>query len=39
MWWWSVSDLGKDYGPGAKTVFLTDVSVDKPLQIFNDYDD
>ena len=30
---------GKDYGPGGKTVFLTNVSVDKPLRPFDDYDD
>jgi hypothetical protein len=30
---------GKDYGPGGKTVFLTNGSVDKPLQPFDDYDD
>ena len=30
---------GKDYGPGGKTVFLTNASVDKPLQPFDDYDD
>jgi hypothetical protein len=30
---------GKDYGPGGKTVFLTNASVQKPLQVFDDYDD
>jgi Transposase DDE domain len=30
---------GKDYGPGGKTVFLTNGAVDKPLQPFDDYDD
>jgi Transposase DDE domain len=30
---------GKDYGPGGKTVFLTNGSVDKPLQPFDEYDD
>ena len=30
---------GKDYGPGGKTVFLTNASVEKPLQPFDDYDD
>lgn len=30
---------GKDYGPGGKTVFLTNGSVDKPLQPFDDYDE
>jgi len=30
---------GKDYGPGGKTVFLTNASVAKPLQPFEDYDD
>jgi uncharacterized RmlC-like cupin family protein len=30
---------GKDYGPGGKTVFLTNASVAKPLQAFDDYDD
>jgi DDE family transposase len=30
---------GRDYGPGGKTVFLTNASVDKPLQPFDDYDD
>jgi Transposase DDE domain len=29
---------GKDYGPGGKTVFLTNGSVDKPLQPFDDDD-
>ena len=30
---------GRDYGPGGKTVFLTNAPVDKPLQPFDDYDD
>jgi hypothetical protein len=30
---------GRDYGPGGKTVFLTNASVQKPLQVFDDYDD
>jgi hypothetical protein len=30
---------GKDYGPGGKTVFLTNASVKNPLQPFDDYDD
>ena len=30
---------GKDYGPGGKTVFLTNAPVEKPLQAFDDYDD
>jgi hypothetical protein len=30
---------GKDYGPGGKTVFLTNASVAKPLQPFADDDD
>ena len=30
---------GRDYGPGGKTVFLTNTSVAKPLQPFDDYDD
>jgi hypothetical protein len=29
----------RDYGPGGKTVFLTNASVQQPLQPFNDYDD
>jgi hypothetical protein len=29
----------RDYGPGGKTVFLTNASVQKPLQPFDDYDD
>jgi hypothetical protein len=29
----------RDYGPGGKTVFLTNAPVDKPLQPFDDYDD
>jgi hypothetical protein len=30
---------GKDYGPGGKTVFMTNAPVGKPLQPFDDYDD
>jgi DDE family transposase len=30
---------GKDYGPGGKAVFLTNASVAKPLQPFDDDDD
>jgi Transposase DDE domain len=30
---------GKDYGPGGKTVFVTNASVDRPLRPFDDYDD
>jgi Transposase DDE domain len=30
---------GRDYGPGGKTVFLTNASVERPLQVFDDYDD
>jgi Transposase DDE domain len=30
---------GKDYGPGGKTVFLTNAPVAKPLQVFDAYDD
>jgi hypothetical protein len=30
---------GKDYGPGGKTVFLTNAPVEQPLQVFDDYDD
>ena len=30
---------GRDYGPGGKTVFLTNASVQQPLQPFEDYDD
>jgi hypothetical protein len=30
---------GKDYGPSGKTVFLTNASVDNPLQPFDDDDD
>jgi hypothetical protein len=30
---------GRDYGPGGKTVFLTNAPVEKPLQVFDDYDD
>jgi hypothetical protein len=30
---------GKDYGPGGKTVFLTNASVQYPLQPFDDDDD
>jgi hypothetical protein len=29
----------RDYGPGGRTVFLTNATVDKPLQPFDDYDD
>lgn len=29
----------RDYGPGGKTVFLSNAPVDKPLQPFDDYDD
>ena len=30
---------GRDYGPGGKTVFLTNAPVDKPLRPFDDDDD
>jgi hypothetical protein len=30
---------GKDYGPGGKTVFLTNASVQQPLPPFDDYDE
>jgi len=30
---------GKDYGPGGKTVFLTNALVEKPLRVFDDYDE
>jgi Transposase DDE domain len=30
---------GREYGPGGKTVFLTNASVAKPLQPFDDYDE
>jgi hypothetical protein len=30
---------GRDYGPGGKTVFLTNAPVDQPLRPFDDYDD
>jgi hypothetical protein len=30
---------GRDYGPGGKTVFLTNASVERPLHVFDDYDD
>jgi hypothetical protein len=30
---------GREYGPGGKTVFLTNDPVDKPLQPFDDYDE
>jgi Transposase DDE domain len=30
---------GRHYGPGGKTVFLTNASVEQPLQPFDDYDD
>jgi hypothetical protein len=29
----------RNYGPGGKTVFLTNASVHQPLQAFDDYDD
>jgi hypothetical protein len=29
----------RDYGPGGKTVFLTNLSVKEPLKPFDDYDD
>jgi hypothetical protein len=29
----------RDYGPGGKTVFLTNAPVNKPLQPFDDYDE
>jgi hypothetical protein len=29
----------REYGPAGKTVFLTNATVDKPLQPFDDYDD
>jgi hypothetical protein len=29
----------RDYGPGGKVVFLTNEAVDKPLQVFDAYDD
>jgi hypothetical protein len=29
----------RDHGPGGKTVFLTNASVEKPLRPFDDYDD
>jgi hypothetical protein len=29
----------REYGPGGKTVFLTNASVEKPLQPFDDYDE
>jgi len=29
----------RDYGPGGKSVFLTNASVRKPLKVFDDYDD
>ena len=29
---------GKDYGPGSKTVFLTNAPVEQPLQPFDAYD-
>jgi hypothetical protein len=29
---------GRDYRLGGKTVFLTNASVEKPLQVFDDYD-
>jgi hypothetical protein len=30
---------GRNYGPGGKTVFLTNASVQQPLHPFDDYDD
>jgi hypothetical protein len=30
---------GRDYGPGGRTVFLTNASVEKPLQLFDDYNE
>jgi hypothetical protein len=30
---------GKDYGPGGKTVLLTNAPVEKPLPVFDDDDD
>jgi Transposase DDE domain len=30
---------GHEYGPGGKTVFLTNAPVDRPLQPFDDYDE
>jgi Transposase DDE domain len=30
---------GKDYGPGGKTVFLTNAAVQQPLKPFDDYDE
>jgi Transposase DDE domain len=30
---------GRNYGPGGKTVFLTNAPVDKPLRPFDDYDE
>lgn len=30
---------GRDYGPAGKTVFLTNATVEQPLQPFDDYDD
>jgi hypothetical protein len=30
---------GRDYGPGGQTVFLTNASVQQPLQPFDEYDD
>jgi hypothetical protein len=30
---------GQDYGPGGKTVFLTNAPVAKPVPVFDDYDD
>jgi hypothetical protein len=30
---------GHEYGPGGKTVFLTNASVEQPLRPFDDYDD
>jgi len=39
MPWWCVNGRAKDYGPGGKTVFLTNVPVEQPLQPFDDDDD
>jgi hypothetical protein len=30
---------GQEYGPGGKTVFLSNAPMAKPLQVFDDYDD
>jgi hypothetical protein len=39
MRWWYASGKAKDYGPGGKTVLLTNAPVEQPLQVFDDYDD